>query len=214
MMELALVLAGIVTGMLPREALDEIRYRLLMPGVPLASLVVSELALRDGISQRTLLYAHLGPVSRQTQALVRTGITAGLLAIHMVVLVGVLSLVSGASVTVAGRHILAVRVGVMAYVTLGGLVYLYVRRGLVAGLLLYVLVDLPLGSLPFSMRNLVPSAHVLIVAGHAPALNVHGVIQTPDASWILSLGILGLFAAGAMVLTAYRFGRLDLSELC
>ncbi|NNE44072.1 MAG: hypothetical protein HKN12_07670, partial [Gemmatimonadetes bacterium] len=152
--------SGLFPDRMVIASLEAARHFLVMIGLPVAAIILSDTALRDGIQHRTLLYSLLGPVPRPTLAIVRTGATAALVGAF----VGSLLLISRGLLGSAGdgavalaREILAVLVGGAAYTAMFGFIHLINRRGLIAGLVLLFLIDLPLGRVPFGIRNLSPS---------------------------------------------------------
>jgi hypothetical protein len=193
-----------------------LRRQVLVPGVPVLALLLGDLALRDGLQQKTLLHDLLGPVPRSTLALVRGGITA--------VLAGLLALVVAASFGVAtlsrpeaiAREALAAALGGFAYAGISVALHTFLRRAFIAGLLGLFLVDILLGALPLALRNAAPSAHLLLLAGYSPANGI-GEVALPFAvaapsAW-LSIAVLVSAGTAGLLLAAWRFARMDLPEL-
>ena len=111
--------------------LSGLRMFLVVPGLPVAAILFSEMALRDGIRQRTLLYPLLGPVPRTTMAVVRTLVTAALLVIGLSLLLLVVFALQRGEGGFPARELMAVLLGSFAYMGLFGLVHLVSRRGLI-----------------------------------------------------------------------------------
>jgi hypothetical protein len=194
--------------------LAALRWGLMVPGLSVVAVLVSELALRDGLSTRTILYTLLGPVPRFTLALTRTVITALVLTIPMAGLTLLLRWLGDMPFDGAGRELAAVALGSACYVGLGGLLHLGTRHGLVAGLALVLAADFPLARLPFAIRALAPAAHVSTI-GDASIVDTHGLPLTAAAiSPMVSVLVLALLAVTSALVTAWRFSRMDLEELC
>jgi len=74
-----------MSGFVPKEFIDTaligLRHFLVMAGLPVAAVLLSEIPVRDGITHRTLLYPLLGPVPRVTLSIVRLLATGTILAI-------------------------------------------------------------------------------------------------------------------------------------
>jgi hypothetical protein len=212
------VVAGVAalhfTDLLGAAGLLSLRRLALIPGLPLAAVLAAELPLRDGLTHRTLLYPLLGPVGRATLLLVRTAVATVLLALAVGAVVLVLGLLGRAGPLALVRESAAVALAAVAYVSLMGFIHALTRRGLAAGLILLVVIDFPLGRLPFALRALTPSALVRAVAGHPVPVELPlqlpiAVIAPGRAAALLLITALVAFAA-----TALHFARRDLGELC
>lgn len=186
----------------------------LVPGLPLAAILLSEMPLRDGIRQRTLLYPLLGPVSRGQLAAVRTLATAGLLALTVGFLVLVTGLFRPGGIGMVGRELAAVALAAPAYIGLFGVVHMLTRRGLIAGLVIYGLFDEPLGRLPFAIRNLSPSYHYRVLLDRLVEIDLPITLGAPDDSVAVSVGVLLVMGIALTAAGAYLFSRRNLGELC
>jgi|GEM_PF-1063809 len=209
--------AGPMLPFLPEDAtptaLRNLRRFLVAPGLGVAAILFSDLALRDGIRQRTLLYPLLGPVSRRTLALVRTLVTAALLILGMVALVALTRLLEGAGWALFPREVLALTGGALAYVGVFGLVHLVTGRGLFAGLALFAF-DFALAYVPFSLRRFSLSYHVRALADLQVDMELPVKLTAPETSLAVSMVVLLAVAAVTIFLTAQRFTRKNLGELC
>jgi hypothetical protein len=190
-----------------------IRTTLVVPGLPVVAVAVAELPLRDGLSQRTLLYPLLGPVSRSVLCLVRTAVAALVLCLGMSALVLLLRPFSYTPTEGLGRELAAVALGSVCYVGLFGLLHLLSKHGLVAGLGV-AFADYMLGKVPFAMRGFAPAAHLANLADIS-LVDTYGLplSQSPIALGT-SIGVLCLVGLVGAALTAWRFARIDLAELC
>jgi ABC-2 type transport system permease protein len=206
---------GLVASRLASSLLASLGDFLVIPGLPIAAILVSELPLRDGIRQRTLLYPLLGPASRVTLAVVRTLATAILLAAGTGFLLALVHLAGGGHRSGLALELLASAGGAVAYTGLFGFVHLVSHRGLITGLVLFVLVDEPLGRVPFSIRNLSPSYHVRLITDRLVDIPLPVPIDFPQPTSIVPsamvLAALGIAFAAA---TALIFKRKNLGELC
>ena len=112
------------------------------------------------------------------------------------------------------RELLSVTLGAFAYVTLFGFVHLYNRRGLITGLVVLFLFDIPLGRLPFSLRNISLSYHTGVIAEQQDSLQLPISLGMPATSVTMSaLILLGIAIVFGAVIAA-GFKRKDLGELC
>jgi len=224
---LALVALAVIAGVFFRdfkeEALRMIREFAVIPmgpvwffpgGIALGSLLLSEIPIRDGIRQRTLLYHLLGPVSRTTLAVVRTGVTGVLVASVLIALVAIVRLLEGGGLGGLPRDAFAIALGSCAYVGIFGAFHLFSRWGLASGLAFHVLFDNFLGVFPFGLRNFSPAYHLRVVADHPVGMNLPIRLEAPESSVILSALVLVAVAAASMAVGAYRFSRMQLGELC
>jgi len=214
---LVIGLAFVLEHILPRmfgDLLRSLQLVAIVPGVPLTAVLVSEMSLRDGIRQRTLLYALLSPVSRSTLAVVRTLVTAALLALGAAIVVTAIRLLDGMPLGPLPREYLAIVLGSVAYTAFFGFFHLAVRRGLIAGLVVYFLLDQPLAQLPFALRRLSPSYHLSVLADRVIDMHLPISVPLPHTSNLVSaltlLGMAGLFLAATVVV----FNRKSLGELC
>jgi hypothetical protein len=190
-----------------------IRTTLIVPGLSVVAVSVAELPLREGLTQRTLLYPLLGPVPRSALCLVRTAVAALVLCVGMSALVLLLRAFSLAPSEGLARELGAVALGSACYVALFGLVHVLSKHGLVAGLGL-ALSDYLLAKVPFGMRSLAPAAH-LGNLGDLSLVDTHGLPLAVDPIGLgTSIGVLCVTALLAATLTAWRFTRMDLQELC
>jgi hypothetical protein len=210
-------LAFVLEHLLPRmfgNLLRSLQLVAIVPGIPLTAILVSEMSLRDGIRQRTLLYALLSPVPRSVLAVVRTLTTAVLLAVGGMIVVTVIRLLDGMPLGPLPREYLAILLGSMAYTALFGFFHLAMRRGLIAGLVFYFLLDQPLAQLPFALRRLSPSYHLAVLADRVIDMHLPISVPLPEtsipAAAVTLLGITAIFLAA----TAIVFNRKSLGELC
>ncbi|MCA9727584.1 MAG: hypothetical protein R3E12_00090 [Candidatus Eisenbacteria bacterium] len=211
---LALIVVLSVLNILSRGELRDLRELTVVPGIPLAAALLSEMALRDGITQRTLLYALLGPAPRTVLAGTRTVLTAVLLAVGSATLLTVFHLLLRASFASWAQDMLAAAVGSLAYVALFGVLHLLTKRGLIASLALFATFDWAIGMLPFSIRLLSPSYH-LRVLGKAPhAFPIPVFTEAAKSNPFLATVVLVLVAAIAIYMTGRLFARKNLPELC
>ncbi len=210
----ALVLAGHMLGFLSARTLLDLRRGIVMPGVPIAAALLSEISLREGITQRTLLYTLFGPVSRDALAIGRTALTALLLALGAMMTSLLLQLVARVSSEGLARELVAMFFASFAYVGLFGLLHLVSNRGLVSAITLYSIFDDPLGRLPFSMRLLAPSFHVRTISGIDSTFKLPIDVDAAESTPVLSAVVLVLVAAAAIYVTALLFRRKPLGELC
>jgi len=211
---LGMTLIGFFTGIIEQEALADLRAVAIVPGLPVAAALLSEMALRDGITHRTLLYPILGPVSRTTLAIIRTTATALILSAFALSTLIVLHVLSGRSWTNLPQELVAIVLGSFAYVCIFGLVHMWSKRGLVVALALFGIFDHSIGLLPFAIRKLSPSYYLRRLGDVEETLQIPIAIDMEDASMIESALILLLIAAVAMAITAFLFRRKPLGELC
>lgn len=196
------------------DTLPRLRRFIIMPGVPIAAILLGEISLRDGITHRTLLYPLLGPVSRVTLAVVRTATTTAVVAALGLILVGVVGALARTEASTLGREALAIIFGSIAYTGLFGLVHLATRRGLIAGLVIFGVFDFAIGRIPFSLHNLVPSRHVRVISGHQDIYQLPISFGRPAASETVSALVLLAVGIVTVAATAYLFRRKNLGELC
>lgn len=193
--------------------LRSLRKLTIVPGIPVGAAILSEMALRDGITQRTLLYTLLGPVPRTHLATIRTVLTAVLLALGVTALLVVFHFFLDQWSSLP-KGLLAAATGSLAYTGLFGLLHLMTRRGTIASLALYATFDHAIGMLPFSIRMISPSYHLRVIGEAQAAFPIpflgEAARSTPFVASLLLLGI----AALAIFLTARVFARKNLPELC
>lgn len=218
----ALTLIGVVVtsmaGFLSRDfvtnSLEGMRHFIVMLGLPVGAVLLSEIPIRDGMTHRTLLYPLLGPVPRTTLAVVRVCVTASVLAIGAGMLLLLIRLLLKDSLGPYPRELLSVTLGSFAYVAAFGLVHFINRRGLIAGLAILFLFDMPLGRLPFTLRNVSPSYHVGVIAGQEESMQLPVSFGMPESSVLMSSVVLIMIATICLVMVAAGFKRKDLGDLC
>lgn len=208
-------LSGLVSADLVRAALIGAQEFLVILGLPIAAAILAEIPLRDGISHRTLLYPLLGPVPRFTLAGVRTLLMAATLGIGVFALLGFTRFLQGPEGwAMIPRDFLTGVLGGGAYVAMFGLLHVLNRRGLITGLSIFFIFDLPLRLLPFRIRNLSPSYHVGILADQREDLSLPIQLEAVDSSvWFSSLVLLALTIVFTLA-TAAAFRRKSLGEVC
>ncbi len=210
---LGVVAVGVAARFIPRDALVPIGQLVIMPGLPLFAIILSEMAIRDGITQRTLLYPLLGPVSRPVLATVRTLATGLLLTLGILCLVIATRLLDPARFTISVREVLTIVLASFTYTALAGVVHLLTRRGLVT-LLAILAVELQIGRIPFGLRAVVPSFHVRVLADHLDTFSLPIPIDMPDPAVTDSLFYLILVGIAATFAVAAVFANKNLGELC
>ena len=109
---------------------------------------------------------------------------------------------------------LAVTLSAFAYVTLFGLVHLYNRRGLIASLVILFLFDIPLGRLPFSIRNVSPSYHLGVISDQEESMQLPISLGHPETSVVVSVLVLLGIAVVFGIAIAVGFRRKNLGDLC
>jgi ABC-type transport system involved in multi-copper enzyme maturation permease subunit len=184
------------------------------PGLPLGAALLSEMALRDGITNRTLLYPLLGPASRRTLALSRTLVSAALLFTGLLVLYLAVGILAGTAGPHLGDRILALLLGALAYTCLSGLIHLVSARGLVACLVLYGTLDYSIGRLPFAVAQIAPAHHVRVLADLEEVFSIPVGRGAFEPSAVSSAILLVLFGLVSLAVTAVLFQRKSLAELC
>jgi len=203
-----------VAALLAQASLDRLRHGAVLPGVPLAALLLSEMPLRDGIRHRTLLYPLLGPVPRPIMAVVRTLATAIIVALSMTGLWILVRLVQGPVDEKSAGQLVAIWLGSFAFVGLFGLIHLVSRRGLLVGLAYYGLFDDPLGRLPFALSNVSLSYHLRVLSHQMKEIDLPIDLAPPHSSAFVSSVILMAAAVSLVAVTAVLFKRKQLGELC
>ncbi len=210
----AIVAAIRFTGLIPPDDLGALQRFVILPGVPIFAALLGEMALRDGITQRTLLYPLLGPVPRGTLAAVRTAATATLLAAATMAIIVALKLNAGGPWTNIVRELIAVALASFAYTSLAGIVHLVSPRGLILSLALYGIFDYPLGRLPISLRVLAPSHHVRTLADIPDPFSIPISVRVAEASPAGSAVALAVVVLAALFAGAAIFANKKLAELC
>jgi len=207
-----------MSGFVPKEFIDTaligLRHFLVMAGLPVAAVLLSEIPVRDGITHRTLLYPLLGPVPRVTLSIVRLLATGTILAIGFGVLLFLIRIILKDGLGFFGRELFAVTLGAFAYVALFGMVHLFNRHGLITGLAILFLFDIPLGKVPFSIRNISPSYHMGVIADQQDSLLLPISFGQPDTSVIMSALILLCIAVVFSAAVTIGFKKKNLGELC
>jgi len=206
--------SGFVSEEFKTDALFGMRHFLVMVGVPVGAVLLSEIPVRDGITHRTLLYPLLGPVPRTTLVVVRVVATAAVLALGAGALLLLIRVLLNDGLRFFPRELLAVALGSFAYVTAFGFIHLFSRRGLITGLVILGLFDIPLGRVPFTLRNISPSYHVGVIAQQQESMQLPISFGMPPTSVSMSALILAVIAIVFGVALAWAFKRKDLGELC
>lgn len=196
------------------EALTSMRHFLVMVGVPVGAVLLSEIPIRDGITHRTLLYPLLGPVPRTTLAVVRVATTGAVLAVVASVLLVLIRALLRDGFDFLPRELLAVTLGAFAYVTLFGLIHLANRRGLITGLAILLIFDFPLGRVPFTLRNISLSYHVGVIGGQEETMHLPVSFGAPATSLTTSIIVLLIMTALFGAAIAIGFKRKRLGDLC
>lgn len=211
---LGLVLLVFFMGWIEKEDIDNLRALAVVPGIPLAAAILSEMTLRDGITHRTLLYPLLGPVPRPVLAIVRTLATGSLLAIFSAVALLFLHVLSGRGWNELGQEAAAALLGSLAYVSIFGLIHLISKRGFIICIALYGIFDHAIGMLPFAMSSIAPSHHLRFLGAAEETFGIPVVIDMPDPTLPGSILFLTATIAIAISATAFIFSRKSLAELC
>jgi hypothetical protein len=209
-----LFMSGLIASGFVTDALYGMRHFLIMIAVPAAAILLSEIPIRDGITHRTLLYPLLGPVPRVTLAVVRVAVTGAVVAIGSGALLLLIRLLLRDGLGFLPRELLAVTLGAFAYVSLFGLVHLYVRRGLITGVAILFFFDIPLGRLPFSLRNVSLSYHMGVVSQQQESIQLPISFGAPETSVTVSALILLGAAVVFCSAVALGFKRKKLGDLC
>lgn len=196
------------------EALSSMRHFLVMVGVPVGAVLLSEIPIRDGITHRTLLYPLLGPVPRTTIAVVRMVTTGAVLALGASLLLLLIRALLRDGFDFFPRELLAVTLGSFAYITLFGLIHLFNRRGLIAGLAILIIFDFPLGRVPFTLRNISPSYHVGVISAQAETMQLPISFGAPATSLTTSIVVLLVMSIVLGTAIAVVFKRKKLGDLC
>lgn len=207
-------MGGFLASWVSTASLHGMRHFVVMIGVPASAILLSEMPLRDGITHRTLLYPLLGPVPRLTLVIVRTVITAAILALTSSLVLILIRVLLQEGFGFLPRELLSVTLASFAYVSLFGFVHLINRRGLIFGIVLFFVFDMPLGTVPFSLRNLSPSYHVGVIANQQENMQLPISFGLPDTSLLGSSLFLVAVAIVFIAAAAVAFTRKDLGELC
>jgi hypothetical protein len=204
-----------VSSFISASMLSGLRAFAILPGVPLAALLLSEMPVRDGVRHRTLLYHLLAPMPRSTLLVVRSLTTAGVLSVIMIVTVAMVRVLEGGPFDPLPGEILAILLGSAAYTAMFGLLHLFTRRGLIAGLALFWIIDHNLGLFPFGLRNLAPSYHLRALSDQIVVWeDLPTPMQMPEPSFLASALVLAAVTVIALVAGSARFRRMSLGELC
>ena len=206
--------AGHSSGLIPRAFFENLHGSLIVLGIPLFATLLSEISLRDGISNRTLLYPLLGPVSRSTVATVRTLTTGLLLFLGTSALVTIVRLICEVPWATYPRELCAILLGSLVYVAIAGFVHLLTTKGLITSLAIFSILDHPIGRLPFSLRNIAPSYHTRILADQTDTFALPISVGISHTPFIGSLIYLIVLTTIAIVATAFVFKRKNLGKLC
>jgi len=206
--------SGLVASGFVTSALYGMRHFLIMVALPAAAILLSEIPIRDGITHRTLLYPLLGPVPRITLAVVRVLVTGAVLAIAAGALLILIRLLLRDGLGFLPRELLAVTLGSFVYVSMFGLIHLYVRRGLITGVAILFFFDIPLGRLPFSLRNISLSYHMGVISQQQESMQLPIMFAMPETSVLASVLILLGAAVVFCSAVALGFNRKSLGDLC
>jgi hypothetical protein len=207
-------MSGFLASDIVTSALIGMQHFLLMIGLPVGALIMAEIPIRDGITHRTLLYPLLGPIPRVTHALVRVTVTSLILAFAIACLLLLIRIMLKEGFEMFPRELLSIALGSLTYVALFGLIHLVNRRGLISGLAIFFLVDLPLGKVPFDIRNISPSYHMGVISGQEETYDLPIIVGMPSTSVMISALILIAIAVVFGALIAIGFKRKNLGELC
>ncbi|MEZ4649812.1 MAG: hypothetical protein R3E97_13700 [Candidatus Eisenbacteria bacterium] len=211
---LGLIFLGYALHLIDGDALGAFRGFAIVPGIPVGAAILAEMALRDGMTQRTLLYPLLGPVPRSTLAVVRTLGTAAILAIFVLIAVLVIHVLSGEGWSDLPQEALGIVLGSAAYISAFGVVHLVNRRGFVVCLAIYGLFDHAVGMLPFALRTIAPSHHLRVLGGAQDTFAIPIVLDMPEGTVFGSTLFLVVMTVLALAVTGLLFSRKPLPELC
>lgn len=210
---IAVVIGCYAMGWLDERAVRSLRELTILPGMPVMAAIVSEMALRDGIAHRTLLYPLLGPVPRPVLAVVRSIASGLVLAVGTSAVVLVLHSVGEFDLADVPRELAAIVLGALAYTALFGIVHLWWSRGLITALVLFG-IDFSIARLPFAIRSIAPSYHVSTVADIDNTFSIPILMDLPDPSFLGSCSYLIVMAAVCSGAVSLLFSRKNLGELC
>ena len=211
---LGIIFLGFGLGWIDKGAAGVLRGLVIVPGIPVGAAILAEMSLRDGITQRTLLYPLLGPVPRPTLAAVRTLGTAAILAIFIGISVLLLHVLSGQGWSELPQEILGIGLGSAAYVSTFGIIHLVNRRGFIICLALYGLFDHSIGMLPFALRTIAPSHHLRVLGAAEETFAIPIVLDMPAGTIPGSALFLLVMTVAALLVTGFLFSRKPLPELC
>ncbi|MBU2692244.1 MAG: hypothetical protein KJ970_15080 [Candidatus Eisenbacteria bacterium] len=211
---LATVITGRVLGFVSISNLAHLRALVLIPGLPIAAIILSEMALRDGISQKTLLYPLLGPVSRPALAVVRTLVTALILITGATLLILILHFLRHAGWGSFPREFYSILLGALAYTGLFSVIHLFTKRGMIISLAVYFIFDHFIGQIPFSIRSIVPSYHLRLLTNLEETFQIPISMHLESGTVLESSVYLIIMAAIGFGLTASIFSKKNLGELC
>jgi hypothetical protein len=206
-------MTGFINDNISRTLLKALSRFVVLPGLPIAAVLLGEMPLRDGIRHRTLLYPLLGPVPRPYLAIVRTLLTATILFVAAAVVVTVLHF-AGGNYTSLPRTLAGVFLASYMYVPLFGLGHLITNRGLVLGVLFFLLFDYPLGRVPFAIKQRAPSHHMRVVSEQFSDFDLVVQLGSTESSVAVSVAVLVVLAAVLTALVAFIFRSRNLGELC
>jgi hypothetical protein len=201
-------------GFVPDAVFREMRKFIVLPGLPLFAALLGELALRDGITYRTLLYPLLGPVSRPMLAVVRTLATGLLLFAIAGALLTLVVLIGGMPSGSLPRELFGMLLAAPAYAALAGLLHLFNRRGAIIFIAIFMIFDYPISHLPFSFRNVAPAYHLGSLTGHLNTLALPLELPLTAQSTFVSAAFLIAVTAVCVTLLAWAFARRRLISLC
>lgn len=211
------VVAAMLGQRLPEDfigkAMGGTREFFFIPGLPIAALLFSEIPIRDGLRQRTLLYSLLTRVPRSTLAVTRTLATGVLLGVGGFVLVLATRLVDGSSLAPLPREALAQMWSGLAFVSAFGLGHLYSKRGLFVGLG-FMFLDGALARVPFEIRKCSLTYHIRVLADLRVDMELPVSITPPPDSFFLSATVPVFLCVLFTAVTAWRFRVKNLPELC
>jgi hypothetical protein len=211
---LGIIFLGFGLGWIDQGAAGLLRGFAVVPGIPVGAAILAEMSLRDGITQRTLLYPLLGPVPRPTLAVVRTLGTSVILATFVGISVILLHILSGRGWSDLPQELLGIALGSAAYVSLFGIIHLMNRRGFIICLAIYGLFDHAIGMLPFALRTIAPSHHLRVLGGAEETFAIPIVLDMPEGTVPGSALFLLVMVVASLAVTGFLFARKPLPELC
>lgn len=211
---LGIVFVAYLLGWIDAHGAEELRALVIVPGIPIGAAILSEMALRDGITHRTLLYPLLGPAPRGSLAVIRTLGTAAVLAIFAALSVVLLHALPGRDWGKLPQELLGILLGSTAYVAAFGIIHLLSRRGFIICLTIYTLFDHAVGMLPFALRTIAPSHHLRVLGDAEETFSIPVVLDMPEGTLPGSTAFLLTLAVVALAVTALLFSRKPLAELC
>jgi hypothetical protein len=209
-----IVYAGFSSGLIPREMFESLHQSVIVFGIPLFATLFSELALRDGLVHRTLLYPLLGPASRREIAVARTLATGLVLFVGCGLLVTVIRFICEVPWNSYPRELGAILLASLAYVSIAGLIHLFTTKGLITSLVVFSILDHPIGRLPFAVRNLAPSYHTRVLTDQIDTYSLPISIDVSHTPAIGAVAYLVVLTAVVITATAIVFKRKNLGNLC